>query len=150
MNLQDVDLSAEVTAVCGQLRTHDPGRRVRVTLEDGVRAIADPPLIRTVLVNLLGNAWKFTGGREDASIEFGTTLADDAPLCYYVRDNGAGFDSAYVGKLFQRSSGGTTPASSPAPASAWPAFSASSTATAAGPGPKAPSAAAPPSTSPSM
>jgi light-regulated signal transduction histidine kinase (bacteriophytochrome) len=101
MNLQDVDLSAEVTAVCGQLRTHDPGRRVRVTLEDGVRAIADPPLIRTVLVNLLGNAWKFTGGREDASIEFGTTLADDAPLCYYVRDNGAGFDSAYVGKLFQ-------------------------------------------------
>jgi light-regulated signal transduction histidine kinase (bacteriophytochrome) len=101
MNLQDVDLSAEVTAVCGQLRTHDPGRRVRVTIEDGVRAIADPPLIRTVLVNLLGNAWKFTGGREDASIEFGTTLADDAPLCYYVRDNGAGFDSAYVGKLFQ-------------------------------------------------
>ncbi len=101
MNLQDVDLSAEVTAVCGQLRAHHPGRRVRVTIEDGVRAIADPPLIRTVLVNLLGNAWKFTGGREDASVEFGTTLADDAPLCYYVRDNGAGFDSAYVGKLFE-------------------------------------------------
>jgi PAS domain S-box-containing protein len=101
MNLQDVDLSAEVTALCGQLRTRDPGRRVRVTIEDGVRVIADPPLIRTVLENLLGNAWKFTAGREAASIEFGTTLADDAPLCYYVRDNGAGFDPAYVGQLFQ-------------------------------------------------
>jgi PAS domain S-box-containing protein len=101
MNLQDVDLSAEVTAICSQLRARDPGRRVRVTIKDGVRAIADPPLIRTVLVNLLGNAWKFTAGRDDASIEFATTLADDAPLCYYVRDNGAGFDAAYVGKLFQ-------------------------------------------------
>ena len=101
MNLQDVDLSAEVTSVCGQLRARDPGRRVRVTIQDGVRAIADPPLIRLVLENLLGNAWKFTAGRDDASIEFATTLADDAPLCYYVRDNGAGFDPAYVGKLFQ-------------------------------------------------
>jgi light-regulated signal transduction histidine kinase (bacteriophytochrome) len=101
MNLQDVDLSAEVTAVCGQLRTRDPGRRVRVTIQDGVRAVADPPLIRTALMNLIENAWKFTAGREDASIEFATTLADDAPLCCYVRDNGAGFDPAYVGKLFQ-------------------------------------------------
>ena len=73
MNLQDVDLSAEVTAICGQLRARDPGRRVQVTVEDGVRATADPPLIRTVLEKLLGNAWKFTAGREDASIEFGTT-----------------------------------------------------------------------------
>ena len=70
MNLQDVDLSAEVTSACGQLRARDPGRRVRVTVQDGVRVIADPPLIRTVLENLLGNAWKFTAGREDASIEF--------------------------------------------------------------------------------
>ncbi len=101
MNLQDVDLSAEVTSVCGQLRTRDPGRRVRVTVEDGVRVIADPPLIRIVLENLLGNAWKFTAGRDDASIEFATAIADDAPLCYYVRDNGAGFDATYVGQLFQ-------------------------------------------------
>ena len=101
MNLQDVDLSAEVTAICGQLRARDPDRQVRVTIEHGVRAIADPPLIRTVLVNLLENAWKFTSGREDASIEFVTMPADEAPLCCYVRDNGAGFDPAYVGKLFQ-------------------------------------------------
>jgi light-regulated signal transduction histidine kinase (bacteriophytochrome) len=101
MNLQDVDLSAEVTAICGRLRTRDPGRRVRVTVEDGVRVTADRPLIRTVLEDLLENAWKFTAGREHATIEFGVTPVDDAPFCYYVRDNGAGFDPAYADKLFQ-------------------------------------------------
>ena len=102
MTLQDVDLSAEVTAICGQLRARDPGRRVLVTVQDGVRVTADRPLIRTVLENLLQNAWKFTAGREDATIEFAATPADnDAPLCCYVRDNGAGFDPAYADKLFQ-------------------------------------------------
>jgi signal transduction histidine kinase len=101
MNLQDVDLSAEVTAICDQLRTRDPGRRVLVTVEDGVRVTADRPLIQIVLENLLENAWKFTAGREHATIEFAATPVDDAPLCCYVRDNGAGFDPAYADKLFQ-------------------------------------------------
>jgi PAS domain S-box-containing protein len=101
MNLQDVDLSAEVAAICGRLRARDPGRRVRVTVQDGVRVTADRPLIRTVLEDLLENAWKFTAGREHATIEFGTTPVADAPLCCYVRDNGAGFDPAYADKLFQ-------------------------------------------------
>ena len=101
MSLQDVDLSAEATAICGQLRARDPGRQVQVTVEDGVRATADRPLIRTVLEQLLGNAWKFTGGRDEATIEFATTPVDDAALCCYVRDNGAGFDPAYTHKLFQ-------------------------------------------------
>jgi light-regulated signal transduction histidine kinase (bacteriophytochrome) len=47
----------------------------------------------------LGNAWKFTSGREDASIEFATTAVDEVSLCCYVRDNGAGFNPAYVGHL---------------------------------------------------
>jgi PAS domain S-box-containing protein len=101
MNLQDVDLSAEVTAICGQLRTRDPSRRVKVTIQESVRAAADRSLIRTVLKELLENAWKFTVGREQATIEFATIAVDDAPLCCYVRDNGAGFDPAYIGKLFQ-------------------------------------------------
>jgi PAS domain S-box-containing protein len=101
MNLQDVDLSAEVTAICDQLRARDPGRRVRMTVEDGVRATVDRSLIRTALEKLLDNAWKFTNGGEQAAIEFGTTPVDDAPFCCYVRDNGAGFDPAYAHKLFQ-------------------------------------------------
>jgi PAS domain S-box-containing protein len=101
MNLQDVDLSAEVMAACELLRSRNPGRQVQVTVEDGVRVTADRPLIRAALEYLLENAWKFTAGREDATIEFATTAVDEAPVCCYVRDNGAGFDPAYVGKLFQ-------------------------------------------------
>jgi PAS domain S-box-containing protein len=100
MHLQDVDLSAEVTAICDQLQARDPGRNVRVTITGGVHANADRPLIRTVLQELVENAWKFTVDREQAAIEFAATPVDDAPLCCYVRDNGAGFDPAYVAKLF--------------------------------------------------
>jgi PAS domain S-box-containing protein len=100
MNLQEVDLSAQVTGICDQLRTRDPGRRVRVTIENGIRAIADSALIRTALRNMLDNAWKFTAGREHATILFGTMPVTDSPICCYVRDNGAGFDPAYMGKLF--------------------------------------------------
>jgi signal transduction histidine kinase len=101
MHLQDVDLSAEVTASCDRLRARDPGRQVRVTVQEGVRVTADRALIRSAVDNLLENAWKFTGRRDDAAIEFATVPVGDAPICCYVRDNGAGFDPVYVGKLFQ-------------------------------------------------
>ena len=92
MNLQDVDLSTEVTAICRLLRAGDPGRQVKVTVEDGVRAPRRPPPIRAALEHLLGNAWKFTARCEDPAIEFATTTVDDAPVCCYVGDNGVGFD----------------------------------------------------------
>ncbi len=101
MNLQDVDLSAEVTAICDQLRAGNPGRQVRMAVQEGVRVTADRALIRSALYNLLENAWKFTARRDGAAIEFATAPVGDAPTCCYVRDNGAGFDPAYVGKLFQ-------------------------------------------------
>jgi PAS domain S-box-containing protein len=102
MNLEPVDLSAEVAAVADGLRCRDPGRRVSFAVQPGVWVTADPILIRTVLDDLVQNAWKFTAGREDASIEFGTAENDDdAMVCCYLRDNGAGFDPAYVHKLFQ-------------------------------------------------
>jgi PAS domain S-box-containing protein len=101
MNLQEVDLSAEVTAICDRLRADNPDRRVSTTVADGVRVTADRNLIRTVLENLLHNAWKFTAGRDNATIEFATVSVDDATVCCYVRDNGVGFDFAYASKLFQ-------------------------------------------------
>ena len=100
MHLQPVDLGAEAAAIAGELQSRDPGRRVRFVIQDGVRVTADRTLIRTVLRNLLDNAWKFTSGRDDALIEFGTARAPDTPACYYVRDNGVGFDPAYAGRLF--------------------------------------------------
>jgi signal transduction histidine kinase len=101
LSLGPVDLSTEVTAIAGELQARDPGRRVRFILQDGVWANADRTLIRTVLQNLVDNAWKYTAKRDSATIEFGTTAAGDGRVCCYVRDNGAGFDPAFVGKLFQ-------------------------------------------------
>ena len=101
MNPGPVDLSAEVAAIAGELQAAEPDRRVRFTIQAGVRVSADRTLIRSVLRNLVENAWKFTSGRDDASIEFGSTPASDAPVCCYIRDNGVGFDPAYAIKLFQ-------------------------------------------------
>jgi light-regulated signal transduction histidine kinase (bacteriophytochrome) len=101
MSLGPVDLSAEVAAIAGELQAREPGRRVRFAIHDGVWVNADRTLIRTVLQNLVENAWKYTGKRDGATIEFGATAAEDAGVCCYVRDNGAGFDPAFAGKLFQ-------------------------------------------------
>ncbi len=101
MNLEPVDLSAEAAVIACELQARDPGRAVRFSIEDGIRVIADRSLIRTVVQNLLENAWKFTGHRDGAVIEFARAAGQDAMACCYVRDNGAGFDPAYAGKLFQ-------------------------------------------------
>ena len=101
MHLEPVNLSAEVASIAEGLANREPDRRARFVVQDGVWATADRRLIGTVLENLLGNAWKFTSHRSEACIEFGTVAVDDAPLCCYVRDDGAGFDPAYVAKLFQ-------------------------------------------------
>jgi signal transduction histidine kinase len=95
------DLSTEVAAIAGELQAREPGRRVRFAIQDGVWVNADRTLIRTVLQNLVENAWKYTAKRGHATIEFGTIAADDGKVCCYVRDNGAGFDPAFGGKLFQ-------------------------------------------------
>jgi PAS domain S-box-containing protein len=101
MDLAPVDLSAEAAAIAAELQFRDPGRRVRFTIGDGVRVMADRGLIRTVVQNLMENAWKFTAKGDDASIEFASTAAEDGLVCCYVRDNGAGFDPAYAAKLFK-------------------------------------------------
>ena len=102
INLQPVELGAEVASIAAELQRDNPERRVRFTIQQPVWALADCILVRTVLQNLLGNAWKFTAGRSDASIEFGTRpVGERARVCCFVRDNGAGFDFAYVDKLFR-------------------------------------------------
>jgi PAS domain S-box-containing protein len=100
LHLQWVDLGTEAARIAEELQNHEPGRKVHFVIQRPVRVRADRTLIRTVLQNLLGNAWKFTSGRDEASIEFGTKPARDAAICCYVRDNGAGFDPQYVDKLF--------------------------------------------------
>jgi PAS domain S-box-containing protein len=94
-----VDLSAVARAVTASLAAAEPERLVDVVVEGGLLADVDLPLTRTLLENLLGNAWKFTGKVAAPRIEVGVTHQDGATV-FFVRDNGAGFDMTYAGKLF--------------------------------------------------
>jgi PAS domain S-box-containing protein len=94
-----VDVSALARSVAGELQQSQPGRRVELIVAPGMRAHADPTLLRVALVNLLGNAWKFTGRLSQAHIEMGVTQ-HNGETAFFVRDNGAGFDMAYADKLF--------------------------------------------------
>lgn len=96
---EPVDLSALARAVAADLQKAQPERQVNFRIADAVIAEGDPRLLRVVLVNLLGNAWKFTANRPSATIEFSMSRSDGRPA-YVVRDDGAGFDMAYAGRLF--------------------------------------------------
>jgi light-regulated signal transduction histidine kinase (bacteriophytochrome) len=99
MRRQTVDLSALAWTIAAELRKAQPERQAEFVVADGVVVEGDPGLLRAALENLLGNAWKYTSKHPTARIEFGVTHQDGPPV-YFVRDDGAGFDMAYVGKLF--------------------------------------------------
>lgn len=99
LNRAPTNLSALAAEIVAELREGAPNSRVAVKLQADLVADADANLIRIALQNLLGNAWKFSSKRTAARIEFGTTTLD-GKACYFVRDNGAGFDMRYAGKLF--------------------------------------------------
>jgi light-regulated signal transduction histidine kinase (bacteriophytochrome) len=98
-----VNLSALVQAQIDDLRCAEPDRAVAVTIAADVVVSADPTLMQVAIANLVQNAWKFTRHRSNGEIEFGTEFGSPglaSELVYYLRDNGAGFDMAYAGKLF--------------------------------------------------
>jgi PAS domain S-box-containing protein len=94
-----VELSSLALEVATELKLSEPQRQVTFRVADGVMVDGDANLLRVVLDNLLGNAWKYTAMREGAVIEFGVIEIDGESACF-VRDNGAGFDMKDVEKLF--------------------------------------------------
>ncbi len=96
---EQVDLSGIARDVAAELQRSGPGRGVAFAITPGLTAAGDRTLLRAVVENLLGNAWKFTSRCAQAKIEF-SALDKDGVRTFFVRDNGAGFDMAYAAKLF--------------------------------------------------
>lgn len=94
-----IDLSVLVETVVDELRRAEPERHVVVQIAPGMWAKADRRLLKVVLDNLLGNAWKYSSQKQDARIEVGIE-EQEGERAYLVKDNGAGFDMTFVDKLF--------------------------------------------------
>jgi light-regulated signal transduction histidine kinase (bacteriophytochrome) len=99
MRSERVDLTGIAKSVVQSLRQADPERSVEAVLREGVFVRGDPELLRVLMENLLGNAWKFAGKNPRARIEFGV-MEEEEGNAFFIRDNGVGFDMAYAGKLF--------------------------------------------------
>jgi light-regulated signal transduction histidine kinase (bacteriophytochrome) len=100
VHCRQTDLSSLAHTIATELQQVHPDRNVEFIIADGVSAAGDPVLLRIVMDNLIGNAWKFTSLVDFARIEFGVTYPAGEPAEYFVRDNGGGFDMQYAGKLF--------------------------------------------------
>ncbi len=97
--VEPCDLTRTARDLAEELRATEFSRKVDFGIEPDLRAIGDPELLRLVLQNLLGNAFKFTARAPQARVEFGCRHADGADV-FFVRDNGAGFDMRFADRLF--------------------------------------------------
>jgi len=100
MRREKVDLSELASGILNDLRMTEPVRFVNITVQKGLLAYGDERLLKIVLINLLGNAWKFSSKKTAAEIAFGREWAkENGP--YFVHDNGVGFNEAFAGKLYE-------------------------------------------------
>jgi PAS domain S-box-containing protein len=97
---ETVDLSAIAHEIADECQGRNPERVARISIEDGLQVQGDGRLIRVLIENLFGNAWKFTSQRDCAEIRVGRKIDAAGTSTFFVQDNGAGFDMAYADKLF--------------------------------------------------
>jgi len=101
MVVEDLDLSELARQIIQGFQASEPQRKVAVSIADHLPARGDRSMLQTALEHLLGNAWKFTSKKNQAEIELGCSQQVGGAPVYFVRDNGAGFNMKYVGKLFK-------------------------------------------------
>ncbi len=99
INIQQVNLSEMVKEIADNLHESQPERQVEFIIQENIKILADGNLLRIVIENLIGNAWKFTSKKASATIELGMK-SHNGKKTYFIRDDGAGFDSKYAQKLF--------------------------------------------------
>ncbi|MBN1328133.1 MAG: PAS domain S-box protein [Candidatus Heimdallarchaeota archaeon] len=95
----NVNLSDVVKEIIEELKHDNLDREVKIEIQNNVLALCDPILIRTILGNLLSNAWKFTSNTKKAIIMFGSKIINNETV-YFIKDNGTGFNMDYASKLF--------------------------------------------------
>jgi PAS domain S-box-containing protein len=101
LRMERVDLTALAHEVVAGLRAESPHRKVEVRIDEGLEARGDATLLRQLLENVIGNAWKYTSCNPRATIEFGSRAKYPVDHEFYVRDDGAGFDMEYAQRLFR-------------------------------------------------
>ncbi|MGB5218228.1 MAG: PAS domain S-box protein [Smithella sp.] len=99
MDVVPVNLATIAKSIMNELQCAQPERLVSIIIADHLEDSADPRLMRIMLENILGNAWKFTGKNEKTEIEFGS-ISKNSQKVYFIRDNGAGFDMEHSRKMF--------------------------------------------------
>ncbi|RWU03142.1 hypothetical protein DWB63_13015 [Pseudodesulfovibrio sp. S3] len=97
---ETVDLGEIMLDVILEIREHDPDTIVEIEIEPDLKTRADPHLVRLLMTNLVGNAWKFSSANEHPKVTFKAKTIDGTKW-FVLRDNGAGFDMRYADKLFQ-------------------------------------------------
>ncbi len=100
MHLGSLNLSTIAKSIAAELQKSEPNRLVEFAIEENLVASGDSRLLRVVMENLLGNAWKYTARHSRARIEVGRSQGDNGRAVCFVRDDGAGFDPRYAARLF--------------------------------------------------
>jgi signal transduction histidine kinase len=100
LSVKSVNLSEIASEILSSLQQQEPQRKAKITVQENLWVDGDPNLLRILLTNLLGNAWKYSRQKPETIITFTKTLSDTGSDVFCVSDNGAGFDMEYSDKLF--------------------------------------------------